>query len=196
MNKEWISTKETGQLYLERILVIFDVPILFVCRDFENRKYLCLNIDIETGMTIIAETNIKNLVSMLQNKMPMEKVFRNAENKEIIIAEYNIDTKTIISKTENSKDISEDFLPEKGAFLNIPNEKVTDYILFLNKQIPKVKLINYEKGIDKQKIKCQKQTSVYFVPKYEEVFVCYDMKISETSKKYFYNDYENNNHIA
>lgn len=54
MGKKWIKIKETGQLYLEKIIVSFDIPILFVCNDFENRKYLCLNVDEETGCTVIA----------------------------------------------------------------------------------------------------------------------------------------------
>ena len=77
MGKEWIKTKETGQLYLEKIIVSFDIPILFVCNDFENRKYLCLNIDEETGTTVIAETDNRTLISMLNNQVTMENVFRN-----------------------------------------------------------------------------------------------------------------------
>ena len=41
MEKKWLNLGETGQLYLEQILVTFDIPILFVCNGFENRKYLC-----------------------------------------------------------------------------------------------------------------------------------------------------------
>ena len=40
MEKKWLNLGETGQLYLEQILVTFDIPILFVCNGFENRKYL------------------------------------------------------------------------------------------------------------------------------------------------------------
>ncbi len=29
--KKWINVEEIGQLYLEKILVTFDIPILFVC---------------------------------------------------------------------------------------------------------------------------------------------------------------------
>ena len=60
MGKEWINTKETGQLYIEKILVTFDVPILFVCTDYENRKYLCLNADEDDKMAILLtmRTNI------------------------------------------------------------------------------------------------------------------------------------------
>ena len=64
MGKEWIKLKEIGQLYLEKILVAFDVPILFVCTDYAKRRYLCLNIDNETGETAIAEVSNKQLIQM------------------------------------------------------------------------------------------------------------------------------------
>ena len=53
MQKEWINIKETGQLYLEKILVSLNIPILFVCHNSKDKKYLCLNINDETGETII-----------------------------------------------------------------------------------------------------------------------------------------------
>lgn len=36
MGKEWIKLKETGQLFLEKVLVSFNIPILFVCVDYEK----------------------------------------------------------------------------------------------------------------------------------------------------------------
>ena len=78
MGKEWIRIKEVGQLFLEKILVSFDIPILFVCVDYENRKYLCLNIDDESGKSVIVATDNKYLISMLTNKISMDSVFRNS----------------------------------------------------------------------------------------------------------------------
>lgn len=116
MGKEWIKAKETGPLFLERVLVCFDIPILFVCNDFENRKYLCLNIDDEIGTTIIAETDNKMLINMLQDKVTIEYVFRNALNDRIMVAEYDSINQKIITRVENAKEISGDLLPEKEAF--------------------------------------------------------------------------------
>lgn len=75
MGREWIKIKETGQLFLEKILVSFDVPILFVCADYENRKYLCLNIDDETGESVIVATDNKRLIAMLKNEITMDPYF-------------------------------------------------------------------------------------------------------------------------
>lgn len=76
MQKEWINIKETGQLYLEKILVSLNIPILFVCHNSKDKKYLCLNINDETGETIIALTNNSFLIDMLQKKLQWKKYLR------------------------------------------------------------------------------------------------------------------------
>ena len=81
--KKWINVEEIGQLYLEKILVTFDIPILFVCSNGKNKKYLCLNIDDEYGTTVIAEISEATLSAMQQNKIAMEAVYRQAIGKKI-----------------------------------------------------------------------------------------------------------------
>ena len=139
MAKEWIELNETGQLYLEKILVTFDIPILFVCSDYENMKYLCLNIDSESGKTVIAPTDNDHLLSMLKNEISMENVFRNTINDTVIIAEYDSDVGKIISFTKDARTIPEDMLPQKGAYLELTNKSIEEYIEYLTKQ-----KINYE----------------------------------------------------
>ena len=87
--KKWINVEEIGQLYLEKILVTFDIPILFVCSNGKNKKYLCLNIGDEDGTTVIAEISKATLSAMQQNKIPMEAVYRQAIGKKLIIAKYD-----------------------------------------------------------------------------------------------------------
>ena len=106
--KKWINVEEIGQLYLEKILVTFDIPILFVCSNGKNKKYLCLN---------IAEISKATLSAMQQNKIPMEAVYRQAIGKKLIIAKYDENSKKIISEVENSETVAANFLPQKGKFL-------------------------------------------------------------------------------
>lgn len=138
MGKEWIKIKEIGQLFLEKILVSFDVPILFVCTDYENRRYLCLNLDDEDGKNIIAETNNKYLLDMLQNKISMDKIFRNSLNKKNIIVEYDYKNKKIISTAVDAEKISAEMLPKENEYFELSNKEIDDYIIFLEKQFIKI----------------------------------------------------------
>lgn len=113
MEREWINIKETGQLYLEKILVSLNIPILFVCHNSEDKKYLCLNINDETGETIIALTNNSFLIDMLQKRITMEEIFRKSLDNDIIIAVYDYENEEIISKREKAEILSKDKLPKK-----------------------------------------------------------------------------------
>lgn len=117
LSEKWINVEEIGQLYLEKILVTFDIPILFVCSNGKNKKYLCLNIDDEDGTTVITEISEATLSAMQQNKIPMEAVYRQAIGKKLIITKYDENSKKIISEVENSETVVANFLPQKGKFL-------------------------------------------------------------------------------
>ncbi len=113
MEREWINIKEIGQLYLEKILVSLNIPILFVCHNSEDKKYLCLNINDEAGETIIALTNNSFLIDMLQKRITMEEIFRKSLDNDIIIAVYDYENEEIISKREKAEILSKDKLPKK-----------------------------------------------------------------------------------
>ena len=182
MGKKWIKIKETGQLYLEKIIVSFDIPILFVCNDFENRKYLCLNVDEETGCTVIAETDNRTLISMLKNQITIESVFRNSSENKIIIAEYNCEEEEIVSIVQEAKKIDANLLPEKEAFLELSNEVISEYLSFLKKQLISVEVEDFceKKTITVKQIKFNK----YFSLNSENVTYHKNLKLEDTKKVY------------
>lgn len=194
MGKEWIKIKETGQLYLEKILVTFDIPILFVCHDFENRKYLCLNIDDENGTTVIAETDNEMLVAMLQDKVTMESVFRKAANGKLFIAMYDLENEEIVTQIQNSEELSEDFLPQKEAFLELNNQLIYDYLEILKKQLIK---INNEKFYENKTIIIHSNNQYVYYSAGNETTVNYSgIKLTETKQKCLYGIIDNKKMIA
>ena len=50
---KWIHTQALGTLFLEQVLVYFDVPELFVCTDADDRRYLVVFVDDENKITRI-----------------------------------------------------------------------------------------------------------------------------------------------
>ena len=118
LNK-YIELEQIGTLYIEKTILSFDVPVLFVCRDMDKVPYFCMNIDSETGRTVIAKTSNGAILDMLKNKVTIESVFRNTEDGRLVIAEYDTENCNIISHIEVAKEVSEDILPTKRAFSNI-----------------------------------------------------------------------------
>lgn len=135
MGKEWISLKETGQLCVEKVLVTFDTPTLFVCTDSSDKRYLCLNIGENDDKYVIAKTNARYLLNMLRNKYTMEFVFRNSIDGKIILAEYDYDGETIVSESKTAQDVRADLLPKKGEYFELSNDSIVEYIKRLDKDV-------------------------------------------------------------
>ena len=160
MGKEWIRIKQAGQMFLEKVLVTFDVPILFVCVDYENCKYLCLNIDDESGKSVIAATDNKHLISMLKNEITMDSVFRNSIDGKVIVAEYDYEEEKIISYTENSKTISSDMLPKENEYFEFTNKMIEDYIAYLERQVVRIQIETFRENKSSIIRKCEMSSNV------------------------------------
>lgn len=95
MEKEWIRIKGFGKLEVEIVLVTFDVPILFVCKDSEKKCYLVMCFDEDDGEYVIVEESTSNIIQMLENRKTMEEVFRDATKQKIYFTKYDFVEKKI-----------------------------------------------------------------------------------------------------
>ncbi|MFR2037051.1 hypothetical protein, partial [Anaerobutyricum hallii] len=55
---------------------------------------------------------------------------------------YDTTNDEIVTQIKNSKEISEDFLPTKGEFFEISNQKIQKYITSLEKQLIKIDTVD------------------------------------------------------
>lgn len=149
MGKEWIKIKEIGQLYLEKVLVSFDKPILFVCTDYENRRYLCLDVEDDNERIIVAQVDVQRLVDMIENRVTMEEVFRTSTQNSLIVAEYDYANREIVSTSRSSQHIEEDSLPKKGAYFELWNDEIKMYNEFLKTQMV---MVDYEEFYNSSKL--------------------------------------------
>jgi hypothetical protein len=189
MEREWIKVKELGQLYVEKVLVTFDVPILFVCVDYENRKYLCLNDSEDNDKYVVAETDNTQLIDMLRNKITMESVFRKSVDGKVIIAEYDYENENIITRVESATQVSKDLLPEEGAFFELNNKMILDYIVFLEKQIIRIDVVNFCDEMSFKPLRCG--YNVYFSVSATVTFSSEKIKAVNTKDNCLYDVYNN-----
>lgn len=110
--KKWAEVKKMGLFYIEKVLIQFDVPLLFVCQN-RNQKYLVLCEDEEEGTYLCAKCNDSSLLKMLNQQISMDEIFRR--NMKNLFLEYNCEEEIFHSKWIKTKDISEDMFPDKGA---------------------------------------------------------------------------------
>lgn len=126
--EKWYYAKDIGQLYIEQVLVHGDEPVLFVCVDDENQRYLCMAYEPEMLKFVMIKISTKQLLDMLENKVSMEQTFRSAEK--IITTEENADLNSdidLILAANDSKTFPADRLPKPGAYYNLNIGRVTAY---------------------------------------------------------------------
>lgn len=121
-----------GDLYLEQILFSFEkMPIVFVCFDKENKKYLCLCDDcINEECWIFVEISNETLLKVLNDEITILDAFKN---KQVIIANSNFKGNIKYSLKEYNK-ISSDELPLKDQYLEM-KEYLGEYIRVICKEI-------------------------------------------------------------
>lgn len=115
---------DSEELCVDFNLITADVPILFVCNDFNDHKYLSLYID-ENKYYLISITN-DMLRQMLLGKVKIKDCFIKAEKF------YYIKTGETIEEDEvipiNVKDLPDTDLPDDDLFFTVTEEEINTYI--------------------------------------------------------------------
>lgn len=123
---------EYGNLEMEKVLFMFDyTPIIFVCKDVGDKRYLCQCTDMIVGYSwMITRIPYNVLISMMQNEISVLEAFKRSRNP-IVIAERMQDGRMGYHKV-NFTDLAEEELPDPDEKLD--NPYLHDYIDFLQKQ--------------------------------------------------------------
>ena len=127
---KWCVTQELGTLYVEEVLVIFDVPELFVCIDEHENRYLVLFIENERGDYLLSEIGKASLAQMLAGEIPMNEAFRTAPNGKVYYLSFIRDELADAAPCD-CEEIPDADLPEEGAFFTLKNKKIKAYYSYL-----------------------------------------------------------------
>lgn len=136
MNKNYLHLENIGYLTLQKVLIEFDIPSLFVCNDENDKTYLCLCTDSSNYPYhyLIVETDKKTLIEMLKNKITMYEAFK-AKGENAYISKRNtqqlVESETLKIKIKDVKDMD---LPLKGAYFELSNRYIKKYIQELMEQ--------------------------------------------------------------
>ena len=112
--KEWYQVDKIGKLYEEKILVETNEPILFLCVDEKNNRYLVEAIDGFEGEFVIARINDIILNAMLNHTVTMYYAFKQSETLLHTSFDENYNLK---SEVYSNYDIPDELLPRKNGIL-------------------------------------------------------------------------------
>lgn len=116
---------QIGILYLEKELFSFEnIPIVFVCVDKKNNRYLCICDDvIEEESWIIVQISDHELLDVIKDNTTVLSAFKD---KNLITASRKMGGTTTYTLT-NYKDMNPDDLPLKDQYLEM-SDYLSDYV--------------------------------------------------------------------
>ena len=139
------------ELYTEKVLVEFEIPLLFICKDKSNKRYTVLCVNSDEERYLVVQSRVADIVDMIQNTITMKELFLKSNNGTawmITAGESFEDGKvSIIDMTK----VAEEDLPADGAFYEVYNADIHDYVDILLDKVPRVKA---EKQIISFKTSC------------------------------------------
>ncbi len=111
------AVETTLQLTVDKILIYYDLPQLFIAKDQVDGKYVCMNVDSENEypkyISIRVSTNKLN--ELILGKMDLRTAFQSSETGVWYFVTFN-ENGDYITDAINFSVVDEKYLPEEGFF--------------------------------------------------------------------------------
>lgn len=131
----WVAVPELGQLYIEKVLVTFDVPELFVCRSDKGQRYLAVYEDEGDYRYLLAEIDCALLHKMLQQELPIDQVFRWSLHKRAYRLKSGGPKTSLRIQAVDIKDLSPRELPDADTFFSLHNREIDAYRVQIEREL-------------------------------------------------------------
>ena len=106
-------------LKVDKVLVYYDGPLLFVCKDDSDNFFLAYCCDLDLKEYVVAATSVDSLIELLENKKTMFATLQESSEKWKVKSDET---------TERVSDFDEIDLPEKNAYMSELSKPLGDYL--------------------------------------------------------------------
>ena len=124
LSELWTYIKGIGDIYIEEELIVGFEPVLFVCKDKRDNRYLFETYDSAEGVFIFIKISNAELLNLLYNRNTMEDVFRRAA--EIYVTDVLDDGLDYTAHSSTQFDGAK--LPKKGEYFELQSKYICEYI--------------------------------------------------------------------
>lgn len=115
--KEFVKTKDKGQLYIDKVLFESNIPILFVCKNKEEELFLCVCCQSNTSgrKWLISSVDEETIIHLLSDEISIRDALLKDESYRLSVICNDSGT----SMGYDASDWQEDskYLPKKGAYM-------------------------------------------------------------------------------
>lgn len=113
-------------LYSEQMLIEFnDDPAFYICKSQNDNYYVVLCLDIEIGDYTIINPNVRDILLMLNGKIPMRDLYKRVNSFWKVSVGKEIE-EDIVTK-HDIEDIDKNILPYEGEYFIIHNQEIKEY---------------------------------------------------------------------
>ena len=124
------------QLNIYMVFVESNKPILFACKDTENKPYICSChcSNAEKSEWIIAPTSYEQLLDLLTNVISIREIFNSKTEEVFVVTKFaGVPDKRI--KHYHIDSIDQNILPTAGYYMDAEEDEFLDEIEELQKEI-------------------------------------------------------------
>lgn len=121
--EEWDNVQGIGKLWMEIVLVFGNEPVLFVCKDNHNRRFLVMTYSESEGIYVISPSSSETIFKMLKNLITLREAF--TAGKDIYLTSLCEDE--LVGKRYDSNSFWEELLPKEGATFDLRGGLIDDY---------------------------------------------------------------------
>lgn len=127
MNKQLCFIIEEQNLYLDKVLVLFnDIPLFFICHNENNQRFLALCTELEKLEYLVIAISLTNLRNMLAQKSSMRETILKGEKFWEIVSGDTIEDDVCTALVKEEIDCS--ILPDEGALYKTVYQADEDYV--------------------------------------------------------------------
>ncbi len=144
MNNDVCFIIDNNELYFEKCLVDYDIPIFYVCKDSKGNRYIVLCYDTDEMSYLVAKSNNSEIVQMLEKKITMKQIFEKSKNIWKIYTEDDLESDKVEGVEFES--INSEDLPVEKSFFEIASKDLKEYYDFIKCESEGYKLKKFIKA--------------------------------------------------
>lgn len=132
----WINVPPLGAISIEKVLVTFDVPELFVCKAENKKRYLAVYEDNGPYQYLLAATTPFMLLNMFSQDISIDAMFLENPDKQI----YRLflgDEESPEFRVDSVEQLSQEELPDQGTLFTLQNKSIEQYRHSLERELSK-----------------------------------------------------------
>lgn len=131
-NPYFSNVPDLGDLELDYVVVENECPIVFFCKDKQDKLYFCNCVTMQNIQKwVITEIERKTIIKYFKGLISNYEIFKNSHHK-VYVVTWNYGYKSENYKIVSSANVSDDDLPPKDSYLCADPGEYDDYIEILD----------------------------------------------------------------